>query len=429
MKILIWHGYFLGGAGSNVYSRALAREWSLAGHDVKLFCQDPNPKHFDLGNATVIKPKLPKGLMPVFVLDNYPGLHAKLLQDFSDEELEQYIDANIEAMREFLPADMVFTNHALMGGPIGKATGSPFRVKIHGSELEYSIRGRPKLIEMARNSLASADAVYVGSSHVRERLTEIVGHTKNVVEVPPGVNINDFVIKDRREALRELLEEVKKDPPNPGNSDERLPDEGNAKKFADFFAEDKPTVIYFGKLIKNKGVQLLLKALRSLDARAIIVGFGDYRSELEKQAAKLPEGKVIFTGFLEHRHLVNLLPLADAAVVPSIFPEAFGMVAAEAAASGCPPLLAHHSGLAEVAAKLKKQYPRHLRHLVEFETGNSEDLQKKLAQLLALSGKERELVKYACRSVAEIHWSWTVIAKRLLKPAGRLSFIKRKNRF
>ena len=34
MKILLWHGYLLGGTGSNVYTRALAREWARAGHDV-----------------------------------------------------------------------------------------------------------------------------------------------------------------------------------------------------------------------------------------------------------------------------------------------------------------------------------------------------------------------------------------------------------
>ena len=50
-----------------------------------------------------------------------------------------------------------------------------------------------------------------------------------------------------------------------------------------------------------------------------------------------------FTGPLEHRHLVHLLPLAEVAVVPSIFPEAFGMVAADAAACGCPPLVARPS--------------------------------------------------------------------------------------
>ena len=41
------------------------------------------------------------------------------------------------------PADLVFANHVLMGAPVGAASGLPFRVKAHGSELEYSMRGRP----------------------------------------------------------------------------------------------------------------------------------------------------------------------------------------------------------------------------------------------------------------------------------------------
>jgi len=42
MRILLWHGYLLGGTGSNVYTRQLAREWSRAGHDVTvLHVMDP----------------------------------------------------------------------------------------------------------------------------------------------------------------------------------------------------------------------------------------------------------------------------------------------------------------------------------------------------------------------------------------------------
>ena len=114
-RILLWHGYLLGGSGSNVYTRALAREWSLAGHDVTVVCQEPTPKLYDLGRATVIRPELPNDLLPVFVLDNYPGLKARLLQDFSQEQLRRYVDANADALRALLPADLVFANHVLMG--------------------------------------------------------------------------------------------------------------------------------------------------------------------------------------------------------------------------------------------------------------------------------------------------------------------------
>ena len=51
MRILLWHGYLLGGTGSNVYTRMLAREWSNAGHDVTVLSQESHPDRFDLGSA------------------------------------------------------------------------------------------------------------------------------------------------------------------------------------------------------------------------------------------------------------------------------------------------------------------------------------------------------------------------------------------
>ena len=118
--------------------------------------------------------------------------------------------------------------------------------------------------------------------------------------------------------------------------------------------------------------------MRDVDARTVVVGFGDYRAELETLAPP----RTLFTGPLEHRHLVHLLSFADFTVVPSIFPEAFGMVAAEAAAAGSPPIVARHSGLAEIAEALEDEYPSHLRDLASFATGDAGDLSAKLRRLL-----------------------------------------------
>ena len=413
-RILLWHGYLLGGTGSNVYTRALAREWSRAGHDVTVVCQERQPELYDLGGARVVRPELPDGLLPVFVLDRYEGLEARLLQDFDEEECRRYVEANAAALRELLPADLVFANHVLMGAPVAAQAGAPFRVKAHGSELEYSMRGRPRLEAWGRETLAQADATYVGSRHIREVLEQVVGHVEPVLEVPPGVDVDEFVPQAREEALAELLGEARRDPPNPGNAEERLPDEGNAARLEAFLAGDEPTVVYFGKLIENKGVQLLFQALGGLDARAVIVGFGDYRRELEALAGP----RTLFTGPLEHRHLVHLLPLADVAVVPSIFPEAFGMVAAEAAACGCLPLVARHSGLAEVAEGLEEEYPERLRHLAAFETGNADDLEAQLRELLALPPPDRQELRAAARRAVTARWSWASVASRLLAPVA-----------
>jgi glycosyltransferase involved in cell wall biosynthesis len=414
MRILLWHGYLLGGTGSNVYTRSLAREWSRAGHDVVVVCQEPHPERYDLGGAEVFRPNVGR-LLPVFVLDRYEGIEAKLLQDFTRAERDRYVALNATALCAQMPADLVFANHVLLGAAVGWASGMPFAVKAHGSELEYSMRGNEGLAAWGRECLRLAQAVFVGSAHIRAVLEDVVGHVDRVHEVPPGVDVEEFrPAHSRDESLTRLLEEARADADNPGNSDERQPDEGNVARLEEFFATDEPTVVYFGKLLYNKGVHVLFEALRSVDARALIVGFGDYRQELESIA---PPG-TLFTGPLDHRHLVHLLPLADVTVVPSIFPEAFGMVAAEAAAAGSPPLVARHSGLAEIAEGLEAEYPAEHRHLASFANGDVADLAAKLEELLALPPEARAELSAAARRAAVARWSWTSVATRLLEPIG-----------
>ena len=411
MRILLWHGSLLGGTGSNVYTRSLAREWSRAGHDVTVFAQDPHPGLYDLGGATVVRPDIGR-LLPVFVLDEYEGLEARLVQDLTPDERERYVAANADALRAHLPADLVFANHVVLGGPVAAATGVRYAVKAHGSELEYSMRGNAELSAWGRESLAGAAAVFVGSEHIRQVVAEIVRHIDHVHVVPPGVDVDAFVPLPRDEALRDLVAESRADPPNPGNANERLPDEGNAERLEAFLAADEPTVLYFGKLLRNKGVHVLFDALREVDARAVVVGFGDYREELERTAPQ----RTLFTGPLEHRHLSKLIPLADVTAVPSIFPEAFGMVAAEAAAAGSLPLVANHSGLAEIAAGVSAEYPERYRELTSFTTGNSRELAEKLRRLLLLESAERALLVEAARRAVVERWSWAGVARRLLEP-------------
>jgi len=159
---------------------------------------------------------------------------------------------------------------------------------------------------------------------------------------------------------------------------------------------------------------VLLEALGGVDARVVVVGFGDYRAELERLA---DSERALFTGPLDHRHLVHLLALADVCVVPSIFPEAFGMVAAEAAATGCPPLVARHSGLAEIAEGLEAEYPPELRDLAAFTTGDASELREKIAALLALSATDRQRIAIAARRAVVTRWSWSSVAERLLRAA------------
>jgi glycosyltransferase involved in cell wall biosynthesis len=425
VKILLWHGYLLGGTGSNVYTRALARACGHLGHEVVVFCQEPHPDRFDVGGATVVRPDI-GGPLPVFVLDRYEDLEPRYLQDLTPEERRRFVERNAAAVREQLPADFLLTNHVLLGAPVGAAVGMPFAVKAHGSELEFSMRGNDELCAWAEETLAEARDIIVGSEHIRGVLEEVVGrgeYLDRVRLIPPGVDVEEFRPQPRGEALANLIAEAERDPPNPDRRFERLPDPGNADRLAAFLAGDEPTVVYVGKLSEEKGVSLLLQALSRLEEiNALVVGFGPRRSELEELAHRLfaddAKSRILFTGPLEHRHLVHLFALARASVTPSVFPEAFGMVAAEAAACGSPALVARHSGLAEIAEGLEAEYPSAYRELASFANGDAEDLARKLDAILALSESDWRRLSEAARRAAVERWSWERIAALILSDHG-----------
>jgi glycosyltransferase involved in cell wall biosynthesis len=375
-----------------------------------VFSQEAEPERYDIGEAKAVRPDV-GGLLPTFVLDRYEGYEVKRLQECTRAELHSWVEANAQALRDHGSADLTYVNHVLLGGAVGAASGSPYVVKAHGSELEYSMRGNAELSAWGGEVLAGADATIVGSEHIRNVVREVCGTVERVYEIPPGVDVELWRPAPRAKALAGLVAESRRDPPNPGNANERLPDEGNAERLTSFLAGERPTVVYYGKLIENKGVQVLLDALRGVDARAVIVGFGDYRTELEERAAGLD---VLFTGPLDHRHLVHLLALADVAVVPSIFPEAFGMVAAEAAAAGCPPIVADHSGLGEIARGLEEDYPPGRGGLASFPNGDSVALRERVDAVLALRGADREALRAAARRAAVERWSWSSVARQIL---------------
>jgi glycosyltransferase involved in cell wall biosynthesis len=416
MKILLWHGYLLGGTGSNVYSRALARAWSKHGHDVVVFSQDPHPERVDLGGAAVVRPDIGT-LLPVFVVDRYEDLDARRVQDITWAEREHFVQANAAAIREHLPADVVFTNHLSLGGPVGAATGEPFGVKIHGSELTFSMEGNEELCRWGRESLDRCRLLVAGTEHIRHQTEAALGpgdYADRIATIPPGVDVSQFVPAAREAALHALLAEAERDPPNPPEAyDQRLPDPGNAERLAAFLDGGDPTVVFVGRISREKGADVLVDALRRMDGsvRTVMVGWGDIREELEAATAGM---RVLFTGALEHRHLAHLWALADVSVTPSTAPEAFGMVAAEAAACGAPPVVARQTGLAEVAEGLEAHYPSRLRHLASFENGDAEQLAARLEEILALPAADRVLLRDAARLAAVDLWSWERIAALIL---------------
>ena len=75
MRILLWHGYLLGGTGSNVYTRMLAREWSGAGHDVTVL-SDEIYSRMSYGRKAVSITTFPGMLDKTIILDGFSKTYA-----------------------------------------------------------------------------------------------------------------------------------------------------------------------------------------------------------------------------------------------------------------------------------------------------------------------------------------------------------------
>ena len=142
-------------------------------------------------------------------------------------------------------------------------------------------------------------------------------------------------------------------------------------------------------------------------------------------------GRIHFTGRIEHDDLPALLSVCEAQVMPSTFPEAFGMVAVEAAACGALPLSARHSGMAEVTDTLAPALPEELRPLLSFEIGPGavEEIASKLVAWLTPDTAERECVQSALANEAARRYSWENVARGVIAAAqGRLTELPRPNR-
>jgi glycosyltransferase involved in cell wall biosynthesis len=109
--------------------------------------------------------------------------------------------------------------------------------------------------------------------------------------------------------------------------------------------------------------------------------------------------------------------------MPSTWPEAFGMVPAESAACGAPPVAADHSGMREVALLLGEALPPELARLLSFpvDANAITELAERLDGWLALDPERRtEAGLELSRRVDEL-WSWEGVARTVISASqGKL---------
>jgi glycosyltransferase involved in cell wall biosynthesis len=491
VRVLIFHGYLLAGTGSNVYNAALAEAFLRAGHEVHLLCQDRDPFALDWvdaagdwdsgaleittrrdpARATVYRPDI-HGLLPLYVADRYEGVDARPFPDLSDAEVDRYVDANVAAVREVaerVRPDVALANHLVMG-PVVLARGladTPYAVKIHGSALEYTVKPHPRFLPYAQEGLAGARGILVGSRHTAESLWAAMDDPSVDARTrlgPPGVDVERFTPRDEPQGglhrLQTALSEMGSAESGGGSFARSA---GEAATALATIAPGDRLVVFVGKLIASKGVELLLAAwplvlAREPRARLLIVGFGAFRAGLEGMADALARGdraavaalrsehgdelphlaaflpttddtyweaargmtdRIAWAGRLDHSELPDLLPAAEAMAVPSTFPEAFGMVAAEAAACGALPVVAGHSGLAEVARTLGAAAPREATPWLTFAVGPEavRQLADNLSAWLEAPDDLRATTREAIVAATREHYSWDGVARSVIAAA------------
>jgi glycosyltransferase involved in cell wall biosynthesis len=505
VKILIFHGYLLHGTGSNIYNASVARALARLGHEVHLLCQDreagsldwvdrvgrwrdgslrvePASESSPAGSVTVYVPEI-GDLLPVYVADRYEGFRVKTFGELTDAELDGYLDANVAAVRDVVHAaagvDAALANHLVMGPVVLARAGLDFAAKIHGSALEYTVKPEPeRFLPYAREGMAAAAGVLVGSRHTAESLWEAVGDPGLPARTrlgPPGVDTELFrplPDEGRPERLAELAATVAAQ--DAGGGAFARDARAGADAIRHLAAAMGPRVVLVGKLIVSKGVDLLLAAwplvhASNAGARLLVVGFGEYGGALQRlwaalaggdleharelasqgrlleggppgqlrmlsaflsdtpagyeDAARQAAGSVAFAGRLEHDEVAGLVPATDALVFPSTFPEAFGMVAAEAAAAGVLPVSAAHSGALEVSRVLAVALPPEVAELVSFplDDGAVEGIARRLNAWLGLDEATRARARRALADTASARWSWEGVARGILAAsAGRL---------
>ncbi len=507
MRVLIFHGYLLRGTGSNVYNAAVAQALARLGHEVHLLCQDREAERLDwidavgdwpggeltvtptdrrrtpgAGTITAYRPDI-GGLLPVYVADRYEGFEVRPFSALSTAAIEAYVGANVAAVGDVAARaggiDAALANHLVMGPAILARSDLPFAAKVHGSALSYTVIPEPERFgPYAREGLAAARAVLVGSRHTAESLWRTLaldGLERRTRLGPPGVDVELFAPLGRAEApatLRELAAAVEA---LPAAGLDRDPPRAAAALRA-YAGAAGPRLIFVGKLIVSKGCDLLLAAWPLIarahpGARLLLVGFGEYRDGLLRlwqalsagdldaarriaargraleggepgelsflrafldepprgyaEAAMAARGSIDLAGRLEYGEVARAVRASDALIVPSTFPEAFGMVAAEAAATGALPVCARHSGLAEVAGTLAAGLgaapaTAMVAPLTAFDLGPGAvaALAGRLNAWLALDPAARAAASAVLVEVARSRWSWERVARAVLAAAA-----------
>ncbi|HEY9786528.1 MAG TPA: glycosyltransferase family 4 protein [Candidatus Obscuribacterales bacterium] len=175
-----------------------------------------------------------------------------------------------------------------------------------------------------------------------------------------------------------------------------------------FAGHHEQIVLYVGRLVTEKGVQVLLDAIPKVvsampGTKFLIVGTGYYMDHLKWQAHHLGVAHhVQFLGYVNDEELKHLYKIANVVCIPSLY-EPFGIVALEGMAAGVPVVTSDAGGLTD--------FVEHGVTGITTYAGDSNSLAWGLLEVLRDPGLAERISKDAHEKVHHIY-NWKVIARR-----------------
>jgi glycosyltransferase involved in cell wall biosynthesis len=159
----------------------------------------------------------------------------------------------------------------------------------------------------------------------------------------------------------------------------------------------RPVVGYVGRLVGEKGVDLLIDAVEPLEVQVLVVGAGPERERLERRVASWPPDRAVFTGAISHEAVPDHLAALDVLVLPSRttagWMEQFGHVLVEAMAAGVPVVAAASGAIPEVVDDAGLLFPE----------GDAAALRARVAELLGDGDLRRALAARGRARVARCY--------------------------
>ncbi|MEX2245464.1 MAG: glycosyltransferase [Dehalococcoidia bacterium] len=208
-------------------------------------------------------------------------------------------------------------------------TGVPVLTTTHGGDV-YALRTGAAL-RAKRYALRNSDRITAVSAHLKGEVVGLGIDESRVDVLPMGVDTSRFTPDAASPALRESL--------NPAG----------------------PLLLFVGRLVEKKGARYAIEAMSLIvasrpRARLIIIGDGPERQRLEQLARDMClQDNVTFAGAIANDKLPAYYASADLLIGPSVVEangdtESFGVVFAEAMASGCPVICTDAGGIADLTA-------------------------------------------------------------------------------